>query len=61
MDKFIEIDLKEDYVQRYIERRSPDIFISLIKSNWDLWIDELKKQKNCNHVVLKLNQYISRL
>lgn len=51
--------LKADYVLRYINRGSPDGFISLVKNNWDMWIDELKSQKNCDHVVLKLNQYIS--
>lgn len=51
--------LKEDYVLRYVNRKSPEAFISLIKNNWNLWIDELKDQKNCNHVILKSNQYIS--
>ena len=53
-----EKNLKDDYVLRYLNRGSPDVFIFLLKNNWDLWIDELKNQENCNHIVLKRNQYI---
>lgn len=54
-------ELKEEYLQRYKERNSPDNFIKLLSDNWDLWLDELENQKGCNHIVLKSGQFISNV
>ena len=51
--------LKHEYLGRYFERGSSIEFMKLISANWDKWIDELKTQKGCKHVVLKSGQYIS--
>jgi hypothetical protein len=56
---FPERGLKEEYVQRYTERGSPQGFIDLLGREWDNWIDELEGQSFCTHIQLKSNEYIS--
>ena len=51
--------LKDEYINRFKERGSPESFIKLISNNWDNWIDEMKNQTNCLHIVLKDGEYIS--
>lgn len=54
-------ELKEEYLERYEERGSPDGFIKLISDNWDLWLEELKNQKGCNHIELESGQFIANV
>lgn len=51
--------LKAEYMDRYRWRGSPDGFIKLINTNWDIWLEELKNQEGCEHLVLGEGQYIS--
>lgn len=51
--------IKEEYIQRYIDRGSPQSFIQLLEKNWENWISELDEQKNCKKINLKENQYLS--
>lgn len=53
------INLKQEYIQRYIQRGSSESFVKLLKNNWELWIQEL--QQNCKHIELKSNQFISNI
>lgn len=52
-------NLKDEYLKRYKQRGSNDGFIKLIGNNWNEWILQLRKQKDCNHIVLKSGQYLS--
>ncbi len=54
-------ELKEEYLKRYKERGSPDSFINLISNNWDLWVDELQKQKGCKHIELESGQFMGNV
>jgi hypothetical protein len=54
-------ELKDEYLKRYKERGSSDVFINLISNNWDLWIEELKNQKGCKHIELKSGQFIANV
>lgn len=54
-----ESDIKEDYIQRYIDRGSPESFIKLLNNNWENWISELEEQTGCDKVKLKKGQYLS--
>jgi hypothetical protein len=54
-----ENELRNEYLDRYIERDSPYEFIGTFMKHWNIWIDELKEQKYCNHIVLKEGQYLS--
>lgn len=37
-----QIELKDEYLQRYRDRGSPEAFISLINDSWDKWIKEIQ-------------------
>lgn len=50
--------LKEDYLNRYKQRGSPDSFIKLLNDNWGVWMDDLEKQKGCKHIVLGKDQFL---
>lgn len=52
------INLKQEYLDRYKSRKSSDAFIQLISNNWDSWLQELKNQQNCLHVELQAGQFI---
>lgn len=50
--------LRVEYINRFQRRHSPHSFIELISSNWDLFLDFLEKQKDCEHIILGEEQYI---
>lgn len=51
--------LKEEYLDRYRKRESNKNFIQLLSDNWNTWIDELREQKQCVHVVLKSDEFLT--
>ena len=51
-------ELRNEYLDRYIERDSPHEFIGAFMKYWNLWIDELKEQKYCEHIILEKGQYL---
>jgi hypothetical protein len=51
-------ELRNEYLDRYIIRDSPTDFIGAFMKYWDVWINELKKQNYCIHVILESNQYL---
>lgn len=53
------MDLKNEYIERYIQRKSPYNFIKLITDNWGNWITQLQNQKGCKKVELTSGQYLS--
>lgn len=50
--------LRNEYLDRFIERDSPYDFIGTYMKHWDIWIDELKELSFCKHIVLKSGQYL---
>lgn len=52
-------DIKDEYIQRYIDRGNDDKFVELLKKNWETWMDELEIQSDCNKVELKNGEYLS--
>jgi guanylate kinase len=51
-------ELRNEYLDRYIERDSPYDFIGTFMKNWNTWINELKEIHYCNHIILKTGQYL---
>ena len=51
--------LKNEYLERYKQRGSDDVFIDFIATHWDSFITELKYQKNCGHMVLGPGRFLS--
>ena len=54
-----DLSIKEEYIQRFIDRGSNESFVNLLQSNYELWINELMNQKNCEHFILQSGQYLS--
>ena len=52
-------DIKDEYIQRYIDRGNDGKFVELLKQNWENWMTELEEQKGCNKIELKKGQYLS--
>lgn len=53
------MDQKQDYMQRYRERGSPQPFLDLMDKNWEKFITGCQQQDGCTHVVLQKGQYLS--
>lgn len=53
-----ENELRNEYLDRFIERDSPYDFIGTFMKHWNLWINELKEQKYCKHIILKSGEYL---
>lgn len=51
-------ELREEYLERYIERDSPYDFIGSFMKYWHTFIDVLKIQDYCKHIVLEGGQYL---
>lgn len=51
-------ELRNEYLDRYINRDSPYDFIGTFMKHWHIWIDELKNQNYCKHIVLEQGQYL---
>lgn len=51
-------ELREEYLNRFIERDSPYDFIGSFMKYWNIWIDELKILSYCQHIVLKKGEYL---
>ncbi|MCK9446778.1 hypothetical protein M0Q50_07965 [bacterium] len=56
-----ENELRYEYLDRYLERDSPADFIGVFMKYWNPWINELKEQKNCKHIILKKGQYLQNI
>lgn len=52
------IELRNEYLDRYINRDSPHEFIGAFMKYWKPWINELKEQTYCNHIVLQKGEFL---
>ena len=52
-------NLRNEYLDRYIERDNPYDFIGTMMKFWDTTIEKLQELKYCKHFVLEKNQYLS--
>lgn len=53
-----EKELKEEYLERYIEMGVDFIILDYYMTHWDEFIDIFKRQVNCKHIVLQSGQYL---
>lgn len=53
------IELRNEYLDRYIDRDSPSDFIGEVMKNWTTWITELHEQNYCKQIELESGEYIS--
>jgi hypothetical protein len=54
-------DIKDEYIQRYIDRGNDGKFVELLKQNWNNWTDELENQEGCEKIELESGQYLSNV
>lgn len=52
-------ELRDEYMDRFRDRGSPDAFIDFIDSRWDEFIEQLQTQVGCTTVQLEAGQFIS--
>lgn len=52
------LDQKLDYMTRYEKRGSPEAFLKLMDSHWDVFIQECQRQEGCNKIELKKGQFL---
>lgn len=55
------LEMKEEYIQRYVQRGNSRRFIQTLRENYSAWIGELMAQKECRHVVLQSGEYLSNV
>jgi len=53
------MDIKDEYIQRYIDRGNDGKFVELLKQNWENWVEELNQQSGCEKIKLDSGQYLS--
>jgi len=53
--------LRNEYLDRFLNRDSPCDFIGAVMKYWNVWINELKEQKYCKHIVLQSGQYLQNV
>lgn len=54
-------NLKEEYIERYLLRGSPDGFIKLMNEKWDDFITELKEEEYVNKINLMPGQFLGSI
>ena len=54
-----DVSIKDEYIQRYIQRGSMSTFVELLDKNWDTWVGQLDKQTGCMRIPLQSGQYLS--
>lgn len=54
-----DVSLKEEYLDRYRERGSPEAFVNMMSNKWAEFIEGCVAQTGCKHVVLTTGQYLS--
>lgn len=57
-----DVSLKEEYIERYSKRGSPEAFIKLISSNWEKWLEECEDLSSplVTKVKLKSGEFLDK-
>jgi hypothetical protein len=53
------VRLKDEYMERYRERGSPEAFLKLMDENWEKFINQCATQNGCLHYVLSNGEYLT--
>jgi hypothetical protein len=52
------IQLKQEYLQRYKQRGSPESFIDLMSQKWEIFIDQIEQETFPKKIELQSGQYL---
>lgn len=50
--------LKDEYIQRFRDRGSPDGFVKLMDDRWDEFVGQLEQQEGATHLQLQAGKYL---
>jgi len=53
-----ENELRNEYLDRFIDRDSPYDFIGTMMKHWGVWINGLKEHNYGKHIILKKGEYL---
>lgn len=53
------LNCKGEYIKRYIERGSPNSFVTMMIENWEKFINQCKNQLGCKKYELEPEEYLS--
>lgn len=57
-----DINSKEEYLKRYVERGNDDAFVKLLEQNWETWLTDLANQHEpASHCVLRSGEFLSEV
>lgn len=54
-----DINMKDEFIERYKQRGNTESFIKLISNNWHNWIIQMQNQNGCNKIELSTGKYLS--
>lgn len=46
------LEMKEEFLDRYVFRKSPNAFVSLMEKEWTNFLTSCFNQEGCNHILL---------
>lgn len=53
------VGLRDEYLERYVQRNSPPEFVEMMRTNWHAFVDSCAAQPRCHKIVLNSGQYLS--
>jgi len=53
-----DISLKEEFIERYKERGSPEAFVNLMSNKWEDFIKDCENDHTPNKIILQSGQYL---
>jgi hypothetical protein len=57
-----DINSKEEYLKRYVDRGNDDAFVKLLDQNWETWLTDLANQPEpAKHCVLRSGEFLSEV
>jgi hypothetical protein len=56
-----QLEIKKEYISRYIKRNNDELFIDTLNANYEDWIKGLEEQRGCLHCRLGVGEYISNI
>jgi len=56
-----ENELRNEYLDRFLDRDSPYDFIGTMMKHWDVWINGLKEHNYGKHIILKKGEYLQNV
>lgn len=53
------MELKDEYIERYKERGNEEAFVELLDKNWESWITEIEEDESLDKIRLEEGEFMS--